>query len=146
MAELATAAMLVIIECIWPAKQVGCPESGIEEAVQRLTAAGYKVGRVEQTETAAEAKRKRGNKVCLWRSTSYRLGAAHTVTRVHVQVSCSMLSEALLQPEQSSLCIDVQATIQRELTRIETPATMASAHVSPEAVHLMVWTVIDLRT
>ena len=44
-------------------RQVGCPESGIEEAVQRLTAAGYKVGRVEQTETAAEAKKKRGNKV-----------------------------------------------------------------------------------
>jgi DNA mismatch repair ATPase MutS len=43
--------------------QVGCPESGIEEAVQRLTAAGYKVGRIEQTETAAEAKQKRGNKV-----------------------------------------------------------------------------------
>jgi hypothetical protein len=31
--------------------------------VQRLTAAGYKVGRIEQTETAAEAKQKRGNKV-----------------------------------------------------------------------------------
>ena len=47
-------------------EQVGCPESGIEEAVQRLTAAGYKVGRIEQTETAAEAKQKRGNKVsCL---------------------------------------------------------------------------------
>lgn len=46
--------------------QVGCPESGIEEAVQRLTAADYKVGRIEQTETAAEAKQKRGNKVsCL---------------------------------------------------------------------------------
>jgi DNA mismatch repair ATPase MutS len=51
---------------VWLLEQVGCPESGIEEAVQRLTAAGYKVGRIEQTETAAEAKQKRGNKVsCL---------------------------------------------------------------------------------
>lgn len=42
---------------------MGCPESGIDEAVHRLTAKGYKVGRVEQTETAAEAKAKRGPKV-----------------------------------------------------------------------------------
>ena len=58
----------VTIKCqVWSVglllTQVGCPESGIEEAVQRLTAAGYKVGRIEQTETAAEAKQKRGNKV-----------------------------------------------------------------------------------
>ncbi len=44
-------------------KQVGCPESGIDEAIRQLTSAGYKVGRIEQTETAAEAKKKRGNKV-----------------------------------------------------------------------------------
>lgn len=32
----------------------------------------------------------------------------------------------------------LQATIQRELTRIHTPATMNSGPVSPDAVHLMV--------
>ncbi len=31
-----------------------------------------------------------------------------------------------------------QATIQRELTRIHTPATLTIGHVSPDAVHLMV--------
>jgi hypothetical protein len=32
----------------------------------------------------------------------------------------------------------MQATIQRELTRIHTPATLTIGHVSPDAVHLMV--------
>ena len=44
-------------------RQVGCPQSGIHEATQRLVAAGYKVGIIEQVETAAEAKAKRGPKV-----------------------------------------------------------------------------------
>lgn len=48
-------------------RQVGCPQSGIDDACQRLLAAGYKVGRIEQTETAAEAKAKRGPKVCCTR-------------------------------------------------------------------------------
>ena len=44
---------------------MGCPQSGIDDACQRLLAAGYKVGRIEQTETAVEAKAKRGPKV-IW--------------------------------------------------------------------------------
>lgn len=44
-------------------RQVGCPQSGVQEATQRLLAAGYKVGIIEQLETAAEAKAKRGPKV-----------------------------------------------------------------------------------
>ena len=32
----------------------------------------------------------------------------------------------------------MQATIQRELTRIHTPATMTGAGINPDAVHLMV--------
>ncbi|MCO5574052.1 hypothetical protein L7F22_027829 [Adiantum nelumboides] len=41
-------------------RQVGVPESGIEEAVEKLLARGYKVGRMEQVETAEQAKAKRG--------------------------------------------------------------------------------------
>lgn len=59
--------------------QVGCPESGVEEAVARLTAAGYKVGRMEQTETAAEAKAARGNKACIRRQ----------LTRIHTPATAT---------------------------------------------------------
>ncbi|KAK9819817.1 hypothetical protein WJX72_002734 [[Myrmecia] bisecta] len=48
-------------------RQVGCPQAGVDEAVAKLTAAGYKVGRLEQMETAAEAKAKRGPKACIRR-------------------------------------------------------------------------------
>ncbi|KAH7287690.1 hypothetical protein KP509_32G069600 [Ceratopteris richardii] len=41
-------------------RQVGVPESGIEEAVEKLLARGYKVGRMEQVETAEQAKARRG--------------------------------------------------------------------------------------
>eukprot|EP01018_Ginkgo_biloba_P024019 Gb_18996 [translate_table: standard] len=40
---------------------VGVPESGIEDAVQKLLARGYKVGRMEQIETAERAKAERGS-------------------------------------------------------------------------------------
>eukprot|EP00850_Spirogloea_muscicola_P003254 SM000013S26423 [mRNA] locus=s13:336904:342893:+ [translate_table: standard] len=42
-------------------RQVGVPESGIDEAIRKLVGLGYKVGRMEQVETAAEAKERRGN-------------------------------------------------------------------------------------
>ncbi|KAK9852353.1 hypothetical protein WJX84_008725 [Apatococcus fuscideae] len=54
-------------------RQVGCPESGIDEAVQRLTRMGYKVGRIEQVETAKEAKESRGPKATIRRE----------LTRIH---------------------------------------------------------------
>ncbi|GAQ86033.1 putative MutS homolog 6-2 [Klebsormidium nitens] len=41
-------------------RQVGVPASGVDDACRKLVARGYKVGRVEQTETGAEAKAKRG--------------------------------------------------------------------------------------
>ncbi|KAK4479162.1 hypothetical protein RD792_014673 [Penstemon davidsonii] len=37
-------------------RQVGISESGIDDAVQKLIARGYKVGRIEQLETSAQAK------------------------------------------------------------------------------------------
>jgi DNA mismatch repair ATPase MutS len=37
-------------------RQVGCPESGVDAAVAALVGRGYKVGRIEQMETAAQAK------------------------------------------------------------------------------------------
>ena len=40
--------------------QVGTPESGIDTAVAQLVARGYKVGRVEQIESSAEAKARGG--------------------------------------------------------------------------------------
>ncbi|TKY44657.1 DNA mismatch repair protein MSH7 [Spatholobus suberectus] len=44
-------------------RQVGISESGIDDAVQKLVARGYKVGRVEQLETSAEAKARGANSV-----------------------------------------------------------------------------------
>uniref|UniRef100_A0A803NYY0 DNA mismatch repair proteins mutS family domain-containing protein n=1 Tax=Cannabis sativa TaxID=3483 RepID=A0A803NYY0_CANSA len=37
-------------------RQVGVPESGIDDAVQKLVARGHKVGRIEQLETSGESK------------------------------------------------------------------------------------------
>ncbi|KAJ7570918.1 hypothetical protein O6H91_01G139800 [Diphasiastrum complanatum] len=48
-------------------RQVGVSESGIDEAVQKLVARGYKVGRMEQIETAAQAKALRGPKATIQR-------------------------------------------------------------------------------
>ena len=44
-------------------RQCGCPESGIDAAVAALVQRGYKVGRIEQMETAAQAKARDGSKV-----------------------------------------------------------------------------------
>uniref|UniRef100_A0A7I4EG59 DNA mismatch repair proteins mutS family domain-containing protein n=1 Tax=Physcomitrium patens TaxID=3218 RepID=A0A7I4EG59_PHYPA len=44
-------------------RQVGVPESGIDDAVQKLVARGYKVGRVEQLETSEQAKQRGGGMV-----------------------------------------------------------------------------------
>ncbi|KAH1234250.1 DNA mismatch repair protein MSH7 [Glycine max] len=44
-------------------RQVGISESGIDDAVQKLVACGYKVGRVEQLETSEEAKARGANSV-----------------------------------------------------------------------------------
>ena len=43
-------------------RQVGCPESGVDAAIAELVRRGHKVGRIEQMETAAEAKARRGAK------------------------------------------------------------------------------------
>ncbi|CAG9465209.1 unnamed protein product [Pedinophyceae sp. YPF-701] len=48
-------------------RQVGCPESGLVEAARRLVAAGYKVGIMEQVETASAAKAARGSKAVVRR-------------------------------------------------------------------------------
>ncbi|XP_030472662.2 DNA mismatch repair protein MSH7 [Syzygium oleosum] len=44
-------------------RQVGISESGIDDAVQKLVARGYKVGRMEQVETSAQAKARGPNSV-----------------------------------------------------------------------------------
>ncbi|GAB4839197.1 DNA mismatch repair protein msh7 [Ancistrocladus abbreviatus] len=44
-------------------RQVGISESGIDDAVQKLVARGYKVGRMEQLETSQQAKARGANSV-----------------------------------------------------------------------------------
>ncbi|CAN7073758.1 unnamed protein product [Brassica oleracea var. botrytis] len=44
-------------------RQVGISESGIDDAVQKLLARGYKVGRIEQLETSDQAKAKGANTI-----------------------------------------------------------------------------------
>ncbi|GAB2292219.1 DNA mismatch repair protein msh7 [Dionaea muscipula] len=44
-------------------RQVGVSESGIDDAVQKLVARGYKVGRMEQLETSEQAKARGANSV-----------------------------------------------------------------------------------
>ncbi|XP_073141498.1 DNA mismatch repair protein MSH7 isoform X2 [Henckelia pumila] len=44
-------------------RQVGISESGIDDAVQKLIARGYKVGRIEQMETSDQAKSRGGTSV-----------------------------------------------------------------------------------
>ncbi|KAM3347697.1 hypothetical protein ACQJBY_021561 [Aegilops geniculata] len=44
-------------------RQVGISESGIDDAVEKLLARGYKVGRIEQMESAAQAKARGPNSV-----------------------------------------------------------------------------------
>ncbi|XP_010513514.1 PREDICTED: DNA mismatch repair protein MSH7-like [Camelina sativa] len=46
-------------------RQVGISESGIDEAVQKLLARGYKVGRIEQLETSDQAKARGANTIIL---------------------------------------------------------------------------------
>ncbi|KAE7998764.1 hypothetical protein FH972_003275 [Carpinus fangiana] len=46
-------------------RQVGISESGIDDAVQKLVARGYKVGRIEQLETSDQAKARGANSVIL---------------------------------------------------------------------------------
>ena len=48
-------------------RQVGCPESGVDAATAELVRRGYKVGRIEQMETAAEAKARTGSKTAVIR-------------------------------------------------------------------------------
>ena len=48
-------------------RQVGCPESGVDAAVAELVRRGYRVGRVEQMETAAQAKARTGSKTAVIR-------------------------------------------------------------------------------
>ena len=48
-------------------RQCGCPESGIDAAVSSLVNLGYKVGRIEQMETASQAKERTGSKTAVIR-------------------------------------------------------------------------------
>ncbi|KAL0023612.1 hypothetical protein WJX77_007042 [Trebouxia sp. C0004] len=76
-------------------RQVGCPEARIDENVAKLTGAGYKVGRVEQVETAAQAKARRGPKAKILRQltrihTPATATGALGVDAVHLMAICEL--------------------------------------------------------
>lgn len=76
-------------------RQVGCPEARIDENVAKLTGAGYKVGRVEQIETAAQAKARRGPKAKILRQltrihTPATATGALGVDAVHLMAICEL--------------------------------------------------------
>ncbi|KAL3140400.1 hypothetical protein ABBQ38_004660 [Trebouxia sp. C0009 RCD-2024] len=86
-----------------PQHQVGCPEGRIEENVSKLTAAGYKVGRVEQVETAAQAKARRGPKAKIIRQLT-RIHTPATATgalgtdAVHLMAICELDDSLVTSP------------------------------------------------
>ena len=49
-------------------RQVGCPEAGVDAACARLVHLGHKVGRIEQLETAAQAKARGGSNAVIRRA------------------------------------------------------------------------------
>ncbi|CAM6101701.1 unnamed protein product [Calypogeia fissa] len=57
----------LIVSGVGKCRQVGCPESGIDDAIQKLVSRGYKVGRMEQIETAAQARANGGPNVTVQR-------------------------------------------------------------------------------
>ncbi|WZZ28123.1 hypothetical protein YC2023_011524 [Brassica napus] len=76
-------------------RQVGISESGIDDAVQKLLARGYKVGRIEQLETSDQAKARGANTVSCLGNTSTRI-----IPRKLVQVlTPSTASEGNLGPD-----------------------------------------------
>ncbi|KAK4265511.1 hypothetical protein QN277_026557 [Acacia crassicarpa] len=86
-------------------RQVGICDSGIDDAVQKLVARGYKVGIVEQLETFEEAKAKGANSVSDLNNGSVEYGFAFVdcvalklwVGSIDDYASCSTLGTLLLQ-------------------------------------------------
>lgn len=72
-------------------RQVGISESGIDDAVQKLIARGYKVGRIEQLETSDQAKAR---------------GASSVIQRKLVHVSCpSTMTDVSIGPDALHLLV-----------------------------------------
>lgn len=86
-------------------KQVGCPSSNVDAAVSALVAKGYKVAKIEQMETAQQAKQRAGqNNACIRRElvTAHSPetitegcvdGAVLPATAVHVLALCESTNE-----------------------------------------------------
>ena len=98
-------------------RQVGCPEAGVDAAVARLVHLGYKVGRIEQLENAAQAKAR---------------GGSGAVSLFLISVWAIVLTS----------CFSLQV-IRRQLAEVATPATRTDGDVridasAPvEAVHVL---------
>ena len=73
-------------------RQVGCPESGVDAATAELVRRGYKVGRIEQMETAAEAKARTGSATAVIRREL--LSVTSPATAVDGDLPCVLTSHA----------------------------------------------------
>jgi len=73
-------------------RQVGCPESGVDAATAELVRRGYKVGRIEQMETAAEAKARTGSATAVIRREL--LSVTSPATAVDGDLPCVLTSRA----------------------------------------------------
>ena len=75
-------------------RQVGCPEAGVDAAVARLVHLGYKVGRIEQLENAAQAKARGGSGAVIRRELA-EVATPATRTDGDVRIDASAPVEAV---------------------------------------------------
>ena len=109
-------------------RQVGCPESGVDAAQAELVRRGYSVGRVEQMETAAQAKARTGSKTAVIRR---ELGAVATPALV---VDGDLVGAAGKRPpEAAHVMAFVEEEVEEELAS-ET-ATIAVGYAALDAAN-----------
>ncbi|CAI5485951.1 unnamed protein product [Closterium sp. Naga37s-1] len=116
-------------------RQVGVPESGIEDAVQKLVARGYKVGRMEQLESSEEAKAKRGPGAMVQRQLMQILSPA-TLTEGSLRpeaVHLLAIKEVITEPATSNSAASIENIISSSSslngTPNSTPTSVASGSI-----------------
>ncbi len=126
--------------------KVGCPESGIDEAVARLVAAGYKVRGCHETkclshhctdelDTCNASKSKRVRKAHPRVCAGVRCSGVHSALEL---CSCGAAARQVARVEQMETAAEAKAargpkaTIRREMTRVHTPAT-ATGNIGADA-------------
>eukprot|EP00897_Mesotaenium_endlicherianum_P009401 jgi/Mesen1/848/ME000112S10999 len=111
-------------------RQVGVPESGIEDAVSKLVARGYKVGRMEQTETGEQAKARGGPRAMVQRA----------LTQV---ISPATLTDGSLRPEAVHLLAIKEGVEEGEGSSPEAVTTIGFAFLDAAAGHTYVGSIRD---